>query len=56
MFKAEQGLNRTILNTLAMETRLLEEETETLRGCVQWLTNMSKDWKFQGVPDEGKVL
>ena len=55
-FKAEQGLNRSILNTLAQETRLLEKETETRRGRAQWLTNMSKDWMFLGVPDEGKVL
>ena len=48
--KVELGLQRAVLNTLALETRLLEkseQETTMRRAHVQALTDLSKDCTFQ---------
>ena len=48
--KVESELNSAVLNTLSIETRLLEKseiETPIKRSWVQRLTNLSTDWTFK---------
>ena len=50
VIKVELALDRSVLNSLGQESRLLgksEKETPIRKARVQWLTGLSKDWTFQ---------
>ena len=49
IIKVELALNKSVMNSLNQESRLLEKsekETGIRRARVQWLTGLSKEWTF----------
>ena len=50
IIKVELALNKSVLNSLGQEYRLLEKsekETVIRKARFQWLTGLSEDWTFQ---------